>query len=103
MLAGILLLYLAQQSILLQSRWVDDETWYLLPAQSLVNEGRMRISVFPGTEHEFVGTFPLLTGLQAASWKIHDLTVLQARLLSVALGGGVVLLAYGLGRRLFNE
>jgi hypothetical protein len=31
-----ILLYLGQEAILLGTRWVDDETWHLLPVQSIL-------------------------------------------------------------------
>src|SRR5438105_6226357 len=97
------LLYLAQQAVCLGCRWVDDESWYLIPAQTLLTEGRYRIPVFNDQSREFWGGSPLLPVLEALSWRIHDMTLLQARAITVAFGAGTILAAFALARRLFDD
>lgn len=94
--------FLVQEAGGLRLRWVDDETWYLLPAKALVDEGRLRIPVFDTAERHLWAMPPLLTVLEALSWRLRELTVLQARLLPLAFGTGVVLLTFVLGARLFG-
>jgi 4-amino-4-deoxy-L-arabinose transferase-like glycosyltransferase len=102
-LLGAVALYLLQQAIGLDLRWVDDETWYLMAAKSMVEEGRFRIPVFQGSDREFWAVPPVLTLLQAGSWSVHSLTVVQARALCVAFGVGVVVLTYAFGSRLLGR
>ncbi len=102
-LCGILMLYLAQGAIGLPLRWVEDETWYLLPAENLLREGRMRIPVFNTPDRQIWNAPPLLVLIEAASWLVHDMTVVQARLVPLACGFGAVLLTFLLGRRLVDD
>jgi 4-amino-4-deoxy-L-arabinose transferase-like glycosyltransferase len=102
-LCGILILYLAQEAAGLNLRWVDDESWCLIPAKSLITEGRFRIPVFNDSDRDFWAAPPLLSVLEALSWRLRDLTIAQARLLTVAFGAGTILAAFALARRLFND
>jgi 4-amino-4-deoxy-L-arabinose transferase-like glycosyltransferase len=102
-LCGILFLYLAQGAIGLHLRWVEDETWYLLPVENLLREGRMRIPTFNTSERHVWNAPPLLILIEAASWLVHDMTIVQARLVPLACGFGAVLLTFLLGRRLVDD
>lgn len=102
-ITAALVFYLATQSCGLDLRWVDDESWYLLPASSLVREGRLRINVFDMSDRDFWPAPPLLSVLEAVSWLCHDLTVVQARLLTVGFGAVAVMGAFLLARRLFDD
>jgi 4-amino-4-deoxy-L-arabinose transferase-like glycosyltransferase len=103
LLLGILCLFLAQEACGLQTRWVEDETWYLLPAQSLLREGKLRIPVFNTSDRQLWAMPPVLTLLEAGSWAVHDLTIPQARLLTVGFGLGSILCTFLLGSRLAGE
>src|SRR5260370_576216 len=98
-LCGILILYLAQEAAGLNLRWVDDETWYLIPAKSLLTEGRLRISVFNDSDRDFWAAPPLLSALEALSWRLRELTIVQARLLTVLFGAGTILATFAFARR----
>jgi 4-amino-4-deoxy-L-arabinose transferase-like glycosyltransferase len=102
-LVAVLLLFVGQEVIGLELRWVEDETWYLLPAQALVREGRLRIPVFNTPERRLYATPPLLAILEAASWSVHDLTIVQARSLTLLFGCGTILLTFLVGERLIDQ
>jgi 4-amino-4-deoxy-L-arabinose transferase-like glycosyltransferase len=102
-LCGIIILYLLQQAVGLDLRWVEDETWYLLPAENLLREGRMRIPTFNTSDRHVWNAPPLLILIEAGSWCLHEMTIVQARLVPVACGLGTVLLTFLLGRRLVDD
>ena len=99
----IVVLYIAQQTIGLSWRWVDDETWFLIPAKALLEEGRLRIPVFSGPDREFWMYPPLLPVIQAVSWSLHEMSAVQALALMALFGIGAVVATFSLGRRLFDE
>lgn len=102
-LMAVLFLFLAQAIIGLDRRWVEDETWYMLPAENLVHEGRLRIPVFNTPDRRLWNAPPLLTLIEAGSWYLHEMTILQARLVPLACGFGTVVLTFLLGRRLVDD
>ena len=93
------ILYLLQAVPLLNRRWVADESWYALPAYTLVQEGRVRMSIFPPDDPQGqVDTRP--TGMYlalAAVFKAFGTGVIQARIPSVVAGLATVVLVYALG------
>ncbi len=100
LILGAILLYLAQVLPLLQTRWVEDESWQSIPAYSLITEGRIRNPTFMAADREFTTCVkpPAHTLLLAPVFKIFGVGVIQARLLSVLAGIGVIVLTFQLGR-----
>ncbi len=101
-LLGILAVFLALQSIYLSHRWVIDESWYLMPIPSILEEGRFRIPTIPGDD-VFWPQPPLLTYSEALLDLVQPLTAASARMLPLALGCLLIVASYLLGRRLYGE
>jgi 4-amino-4-deoxy-L-arabinose transferase-like glycosyltransferase len=78
-----------------------DEMWNAAPAYKLASVGIYGSDAFAGFHRADVRTYqfmPVLQLLEAAVFKIFDVGLLQIRLLSVAIGGIVVLSTYLIGR-----
>ncbi len=101
-LLGIVAAFLALQSVYLSHRWTIDESWYLMPIPSILEEGRFRIPTIPGDD-EFWPQPPLLTYSEALSEVVQPLTASRARMIPLAFGCALIVTAYFLGRKLYGE
>jgi 4-amino-4-deoxy-L-arabinose transferase-like glycosyltransferase len=101
LLVGACLLLLVQALILIDTRWVEDDSWYSIRGWALAQEGRIRMPVFPG-DLEF-GT-SVATTLHAdtlgASFALFGLGILQARGVSAIFGAGLVIVVFFLASRI---
>ena len=82
-------------------RWVDDESWYLMPIDSIQQEGKFRIPTVPGND-VFWAQPPILTYLEAVTDWIRPLSVRSARAIPIAFGLSLIAGTFLLGRRLFS-
>lgn len=98
---GLLLLFGALfQMVYSGHRWVDDESWYLMPLPSIYQEGQFRIPEVPGDDR-FWPQPPLLTYLEAAWGKIVNLNASTARIIPIAFSLALGLMTGLLARALF--
>jgi len=99
LLLAIALLFVAQTLPMFHSRWVEDESWYSVSADSLVQHGRLQMPVFaPPAAQSIVDTRPPLAALTlASSFKLLGTSLVAARLpfLLAAIAG--IFLTYALG------
>ncbi len=96
------LLLLIQEIPYFQNRWVEDESWYSIPAHTLLQEGRLRNPTFADTDAESrVDTrppaMPLTLSLMFAALGTG---VAPARLPSLLAGLGLVIVVYQLALEL---
>ena len=98
-LALACVLFLGQTLPLLQTRWVEDESWQSIPAYSLITEGSIRNPTFAASDSEFSVCVkpPAHTLLLAPVFKTFGIGIIQARLLSVCAGVAAVILTFWLG------
>lgn len=101
LLAAACLLLLLQSVILIHTRWVEDESWLSNEAWTLVQEGTVRMPIFPA-DPRFSGdvTLPVYTRVEAASFALFGLGIPQARLVSALFVLGVVFVVFFLGREI---
>ncbi|MEM7707638.1 MAG: glycosyltransferase family 39 protein [Pseudomonadota bacterium] len=97
----VLTLYLIFQFFHLGHRWVDDESWYLMPLPMIFEEGSFRIPTVPGDD-VFWPQPPLLTYLEAGFSKVVPLTSYSARLIPLTFGVLLLIGTYTLCRREFG-
>ena len=92
-------LLLAQVLPLLNTRWVEDESWYASSAHSLAKFGELRVRVFapPGLQSRFDAHPPLPVLAMAGLFKLFGTNLYTARIpfLLAAIAG--ILLTYLLG------
>ncbi len=95
-------LFLLPALSLFQSRWVEDESWYAIPAYNLLQEGSLRnITFFSHADPLQLDVRPPAMCLaMAASFKVFGLGVIQSRLPSLIAALGVILLTFLLGAEL---
>jgi 4-amino-4-deoxy-L-arabinose transferase-like glycosyltransferase len=81
------------------TRWVPDESWYTIPAQALLDEGRIRNTTFPESDWEEKADVrpPAMPLTLAAGIRIFGLGITQTRALSLAAALLTVILVYFLG------
>ena len=96
------LLVLIQELPYFEARWVEDESWYSIPAHTLLEEGRLRNPTFADTDSESrVDTrppaMPLTLSLMFAALGTG---VAPARLPSLLAGLGVIIVVYVLALEL---
>jgi 4-amino-4-deoxy-L-arabinose transferase-like glycosyltransferase len=101
-LLGILAVFLVTQSVFFSHRWVIDESWYLMPIPSILEEGSFRIPTIPGDD-VFWPQPPLLTYAEAMLEWVHPLSVAGARLIPLAAGCALIILTFQLGSRLHGQ
>src|SRR5258708_6613022 len=96
------LVFLAQALPLLQTRWVEDESWESIPAETFVREGRIRNPTFAQTDSEFQVCVkpPGHTLVLAPIFRWLGVGVIPARLPSVFTGLVAVVMTFVLGRQL---
>lgn len=90
------------QSIYFSYRWVDDESWYLMPLPSIQDQGQFNIPAVPGDD-VFWPQPPLLTYAESFVDVISPLSVTTARLLSLTAGIITIAVAFYLGKPLFGS
>ena len=99
--AVTLLISVADQIPLHNTRWVEDESWYGDAGKTLMTEGRLRLTSFPPSDtFYYVDTRP--PGMSAAlalSFKFFGVGIWQARLPSYLARTGAILIAFLLGVR----
>jgi 4-amino-4-deoxy-L-arabinose transferase-like glycosyltransferase len=101
LLGVALLLMLVQTTVLLNTRWVEDESWNTDCALTWLREGRLRMSSFPVDEAGKVDTRPPLTPLVlAASLKTLGVGPVPGRIPAVIGGLLTVAVVYLLGLEL---
>ena len=98
-LAWVLLGFVALQMWNFSHRWVDDESWYIMPTPS-VFKGEFNIPVLPGDDR-FWPQPPVLTYLVAGMEAlVGTITPVLARSVSLFFGCLTIVAAFALGRRL---
>jgi 4-amino-4-deoxy-L-arabinose transferase-like glycosyltransferase len=87
-----------------QHRWVEDESWYSMPAVSLLTTGDLHNPVMPATELEsLVDTRPpLMPWSLAAAFRVLGFRVAAARLGEFLAAMLTLLVVYAIGRELGN-
>jgi Dolichyl-phosphate-mannose-protein mannosyltransferase len=100
-LLGCLLLA-AQALPFFEHRWVEDESWYSMPAITLVTTGQLRNPVMPVTDMEsIVDTRPPLMPLSlSAAFRLLGVKVFAARLGEFLAALLAVLIVYWVGKEL---
>jgi hypothetical protein len=85
-----------------QHRWVEDESWYSMPAATLVRTGELRNPSMPATDYESrVDTRPPLMPLSlAAAFRLFGFTVAAARSGPFLAALLTLFVIYGIGREL---
>lgn len=95
LLAGSCILLFAQSLILINTRWVEDDSWYSIKGWTLATEGRIRMPVFPD-DPEYVSN--VITTLHAdtlgATFAIFGLGIVQARIVSGIFAVGLVIVVF---------
>jgi len=84
------------------NRWVPDESWYTIPAQALLEEGRIRNTTFPPTDYEEQADVrpPAMPLTLAATIQMFGLGVTPVRVVSLIAAIISILLVYLLGTEL---
>jgi 4-amino-4-deoxy-L-arabinose transferase-like glycosyltransferase len=99
--AVTLLISIADQIPLHNTRWVEDESWYSDAGKTLMTEGRLRLSSFPPSDtFHYVDTRPpAMSAALAVSFKLFGVGIWQARLPSYIARTGTILIVFLLGIR----
>ena len=99
--AAACLLLVLQFVIFLQTRWVEDESWDANESWTLVQQGTVRMPIFPADPRSGADTAPpVYPHLQAASFALFGLGIPQARLLSLLASMGLVVVVFALASEL---
>jgi Dolichyl-phosphate-mannose-protein mannosyltransferase len=98
------LLLLAQELPFFESRWVEDESWYSIPASNLLKETRLRNPTFPESDKEaVVDTRPPAMALTlAASFRLGGQGIAQARIPALVAAISTVIATFLLGSELIS-
>jgi len=89
------LLLLMESTMLMSTRWVEDESWLSNGSWTLVQEGRLRMPIFPADPRFAVDVGPPLHRLGlATSFAVFGLGIPQARGVSVLGGIATVIVAF---------
>jgi hypothetical protein len=99
--AVTILISVADQIPLHNTRWVPDESWYADAGKTLMQEGRLRLSSFPPSDPSSrVDTRPpAMSAALALSFRLFGVGLWQARLPSYAARTGAILIVFLLGIR----
>ncbi len=99
LLAAVVLLFLAQALPLLNTRWVEDESWYSAAAESLARHGELRMPIFADDALTAqVDTRPPLTAITMAGFfKLLGTSLYSAKLPFLLSGIAGLFLTYLLG------
>lgn len=94
-------LFLLQALPLFQTRWVEDDSWYSLPAYSFMQDGTLRNIAFPPADVRTLDSRPpLTTFVLVTSFKLFGIGPWQARLPSLLLALGTVWVTFFIGKEL---
>ena len=98
------LLLTAQSLPYFQFRWVEDESWYSMPAITLLRTGELRTPAMPAPDTESqVDTRPPLMPLSlAASFRLFGTNVAAARLGEFLAAALAIFVVYAIGCELGN-
>jgi 4-amino-4-deoxy-L-arabinose transferase-like glycosyltransferase len=101
LLAAACGLFLLQSLPLFTTRWVIDESWYAVSAYSLLTEGKIRNPTFSVEDNEYRidARPPGFAIVVQPIFRFFGVGVIQARVLPLVAGLGVVVAAFLLGKR----
>jgi len=89
------LLLLVESTVLMRTRWVEDESWLSNGSWTLVQEGRLRMPIFPADPRFAADVGPPLHHLgMAASFAAFGLGIPQARGVSALAGIATVIVVF---------
>jgi 4-amino-4-deoxy-L-arabinose transferase-like glycosyltransferase len=101
LLGAIVLGFVLLQLFKLSYRWVDDESWYLMPLPSIHAGSGFNIPSVPGDD-VFWPQPPILTYLEAGLDRIAPLSAASARVIPLLAGVLTILAGFLFGRALFT-
>lgn len=92
-------IFLGQAIALIGNRWVEDESWYSIPAYTLVRTGELRNPTFAPSDYESkVDTHPPGMALAVSSaFRVLGFGTVQARVPSILAGLTTVVVTFFLG------
>jgi 4-amino-4-deoxy-L-arabinose transferase-like glycosyltransferase len=98
-LIGACLLLLLQALTLFSSRWVEDESWYAVPAHTLITTGELRDPVFQDNAvfAQFDARPPVVFFIMAGFFKVFGTSLYSARLPFLLSGLACIFFTYLLG------
>jgi len=98
-LIGACLLLLVQALTMFSTRWVEDESWYAIPAHALLTQGIIRDPVFQdnATTQKADMRPPLIFFIMAGFYKVMGTSLYSSRLPFLLSGLACILLTYLLG------
>ena len=100
LLASCLLL-LVESTLLIRTRWVEDESWLVNGSWTLVREGRMRMTIFPANINNRADvSMPVQHLSMSAVFAATGFGIPQARLTSAAAGLATVVVVFFLALEL---
>src|SRR5579871_4281574 len=96
------LLLLAQTLPYFESRWVEDESWYSIPAYTFMRTGELRNPTFPPTDSEAIADVrpPLMPLSLAFFFRILGVNVFAARIGELSAAVATLLAVYAIGKSL---
>lgn len=95
------LVLLAESAVLIRTRWVEDENWLGNGSWTLVQEGRLRMPIFPADpRYEADVSIPVHHAGMAAAFRVFGLGVAQARATSALAGIATLVAVFFLGLEL---
>ena len=95
------LVLLVQSTLLIRTRWVEDENWLGSGSWALVQEGRLRMPIFPADpRYEVDVSVPVHHAGVAAAFGAFGLGVPQARATSAIAGLATLVIVFFLGLEL---
>jgi 4-amino-4-deoxy-L-arabinose transferase-like glycosyltransferase len=98
LLAISCLILILESSILIRTRWVEDESWLASNSWAVVHEGQLRSPIFPGSPRSVVDVSPPIHPLSmAASFAVFGVGIPQARAVSAVAAVGLVIVTFFLG------
>lgn len=97
------LLLFVQGVVLLQTRWVEDESWNTDESVTWMREGRLRMSSFNADLASVVDVRPPLTPLgMGTTFRLFGIGIVQARMFSLIAGIGTVIVVWFLALSLWS-
>jgi 4-amino-4-deoxy-L-arabinose transferase-like glycosyltransferase len=94
-LALACLLLFIQCVVLIQTRWVEDESWNTDESVTWMREGRLRMSSFNADLASVVDARPPLTPIgMGTTFRLFGIGIAQARMFSVVAGIGTVIVVW---------
>jgi len=102
-LALACLLLFVQGVVLIQTRWVEDESWNTDESVTWMREGRLRMSSFDADLASVVDVRPPLMPMGMGTiFRLFGIGVVQARMFSLAAGIGTVIVVWFLALTLWS-